>query len=58
MGQFSLFVDMGFDEMPHLVDCLLGLASQAASEGDDMFVDVIDFIGDSVDGVGSSGGSP
>jgi hypothetical protein len=54
MRQLALLVDMGVDEDSQLMDCLLGLSGSSCSEGDDVVVDEIDLIGDSVDNVDSS----
>lgn len=58
MGELSLFVDMGIDQMSDFMDSLLRLACETASETDDVVVDEVYFVGYSVDGVDSScGGS-
>ena len=54
MGQLALLVDVGVDEESQLMHCLLGLSSSSGSEGDDVVVDEIDLVSNSVDDVDSS----
>lgn len=52
--KFSLLVDMRVDEEADFMNCLLGLTCEATAETDDVVVNKIDFIGDTVDGVDAS----
>ena len=54
MGQLALLVDVGVDEESQLMDCLLGLSGSSCSEGDDVVMDEIDLVSNSVDDVDSS----
>lgn len=54
MRKFSLLVDMRVDEEADFMNCLLGLTCEATAETDDVVVNKIDFIGDTVDGVDAS----
>lgn len=54
MGQLPLLVDVGINEKSQFMDGLLGLTGQSASKGDDVLVDVVNFVSDPVDGVDSS----
>lgn len=56
MGEFALFDGVGLDEESDFVGCVLGLGCHAASEDDDVIVDVVDFIGDAIDGVDAAHG--
>ena len=59
MGEFSsLLVDVGVDEMSDFMCGLLRLSGGSTSQDDDMVMNEVDFIGDSIDSVGSSSGSP
>jgi len=49
-----LFVDMRIDEESQLMDCLLRLSGSTCSESDDMVMNKIDLISDSIDDIDSS----
>jgi hypothetical protein len=53
--QFALLIDMGIDEEAQFMNGLLGLSGESASQCDDMFVNIVDFVRDSIDSVDSSG---
>ncbi len=56
--QFALLIGVGVDEVAYFVGSLLGLAGKSASQDDDVLMDIVDFVGNSVDHVDSSGRGP